>query len=98
MDETLIEAWANRRRFRETKEPPERGSGYRPEIAEPARNRAAERYFLVLAALAAATASAAFAYFFVKRWTRPSVSSNFCFPVKNGWQLDQISTRIMAPL
>ena len=24
--------------------------------------------------------------------TRPSVSTNFCFPVKNGWQAEHIST------
>ena len=30
-------------------------------------------------------------YFFVNRSTRPSVSSSFCLPVKNGWQLEQIS-------
>jgi hypothetical protein len=29
--------------------------------------------------------------FFVKRSTRPSVSISFCRPVKNGWQLEQIS-------
>ena len=29
--------------------------------------------------------------FFVKRSTRPSVSINFCRPVKNGWQAPQIS-------
>ena len=29
--------------------------------------------------------------FFVKRSTRPSVSSSFCRPVKNGWQFEQIS-------
>jgi hypothetical protein len=28
---------------------------------------------------------------FVKRSTRPSVSTSFCRPVKNGWQLLQIS-------
>src|SRR5581483_6240157 len=29
--------------------------------------------------------------FFVNRSTRPSVSISFCRPVKNGWQLEQIS-------
>src|SRR5947207_9680866 len=29
--------------------------------------------------------------FFVKRSTRPSVSMSFWRPVKNGWQLEQIS-------
>lgn len=29
--------------------------------------------------------------FFVNRVMRPSVSSNFCRPVKNGWQFEQIS-------
>jgi hypothetical protein len=31
------------------------------------------------------------AYFWRKRSTRPAVSTSFCFPVKNGWQLEQIS-------
>src|SRR5262247_969773 len=35
-----------------------------------------------------------FAYFFLNRSTRPSVSTIFCVPVKNGWQLEQISTLI----
>src|SRR5215470_9538878 len=38
------------------------------------------------------------AYFFWKRSTRPAVSTSFCLPVKNGWQLEQISTRSMFPL
>jgi hypothetical protein len=29
--------------------------------------------------------------FFWKRSTRPSLSTNFCLPVKKGWQLEQIS-------
>ena len=33
-----------------------------------------------------------FAYFFLKRSTRPAVSRSFCFPVKKGWHLLQIST------
>jgi len=40
----------------------------------------------------------ALAYFFWKRSTRPAVSTSFCLPVKNGWQLEQISTRNMSPL
>src|ERR1700732_5621542 len=39
----------------------------------------------------------AFSYFRRKRSTRPAVSTSFCLPVKNGWQLEQIS-RLMAPL
>jgi hypothetical protein len=31
------------------------------------------------------------AYFWRKRSTRPAVSTNFCLPVKNGWQFEQIS-------
>jgi hypothetical protein len=34
------------------------------------------------------------AYFFRNRSTRPSVSTIFCVPVKNGWQAAQISTRM----
>jgi hypothetical protein len=41
---------------------------------------------------AAAFSAAAFSYFLLKRSTRPAVSSSFCLPVKNGWQLEQIST------
>jgi hypothetical protein len=33
-------------------------------------------------------------YFFLNRSILPAVSRNFCFPVKKGWQLEQISTRI----
>src|SRR5207302_10994189 len=36
-------------------------------------------------------------YFFSNLSTRPAVSINFCRPVKNGWQDEQISTRI-SPL
>src|SRR6201993_193096 len=50
-------------------------------------------YFFAASALAAASA-----YFFVKRSTRPAVSISFCLPVKNGWQLEQISTRRVSPL
>jgi len=32
------------------------------------------------------------AYFWRNRSTRPAVSSSFCLPVKNGWQLAQTST------
>jgi hypothetical protein len=44
-----------------------------------------------------AASALARSYFLVKRSTRPSVSINFCRPVKNGWQFEQISTRI-SPL
>src|SRR3954452_21717540 len=33
----------------------------------------------------------AFAYFLLKRSMRPAVSISFCLPVKNGWQLEQMS-------
>jgi len=32
-------------------------------------------------------------YFFLNLSTRPPTSVNFCLPVKNGWQTEQISTR-----
>src|SRR3954463_11500472 len=32
--------------------------------------------------------------FLLNRSTRPAVSTNFCLPVKNGWQAAQISTAI----
>lgn len=35
-----------------------------------------------------------FAYFLRNRSTRPSLSTNFCLPVKKGWQAEQISTWI----
>src|SRR5262245_2935115 len=50
-----------------------------------------ESYFL------APDLAAASAYFFVKRSTRPAVSISFCLPVKNGWQLEQISTFSLSP-
>lgn len=31
-------------------------------------------------------------YFLINFSTLPAVSTNFCFPVKNGWQFEQIST------
>src|SRR6516164_6555590 len=43
-------------------------------------------------------AAGTLAYFFWKRSTRPAVSTSFCLPVKNGWQLEQISTRSISPL
>jgi len=46
---------------------------------------------------ASAFAAAAFlvpAYFLLKRSTRPATSRSRCLPVKNGWQLEQISRRI----
>src|SRR5205085_4306768 len=52
----------------------------------------ASGYFLAAPALEAASA-----YFLVKRSTRPAVSTSFCLPVKNGWQLEQISTRSISP-
>ncbi len=42
--------------------------------------------------------AAASAYLRWKRSTRPAVSISFCLPVKNGWQLEQISTRMSSPL
>src|SRR5437868_3257181 len=45
----------------------------------------------------AAAFSPGFAYFRRNRSTRPAVSTSLCLPVKNGWQLEQISTK-MSPL
>src|SRR6516162_90768 len=60
--------------------------------AGPCGSLACERdYFLPAAA-------GTLAYFFWKRSTRPAVSTSFCLPVKNGWQLEQISTRSILPL
>src|SRR2546423_5629971 len=39
-----------------------------------------------------------FAYFFLNRSTRPSVSMIFCVPVKNGWQFEHISTLMSPPV
>src|SRR5437016_1221327 len=56
------------------------------------------RYFLTASALAAsALAASALAYLRRNRSTRPAVSTSFCLPVKNGWQLEQIS-RLILPL
>src|SRR5260370_1385575 len=62
-----------------------------PSRRRPAKTRG---YFLAASALAASD----FAYLRRKRSTRPAVSTSFCLPVKNGWQLEQISTRSMSPL
>jgi hypothetical protein len=43
-----------------------------------------------------AEAQLSFPYFWRKRSTRPAVSTNFCLPVKNGWQLEQMSVWITA--
>src|SRR5580693_4905908 len=70
-------------------------TNYSGRIQRSARYRSAGGDFYFLAALALAAASA---YFFWKRSTRPAVSISFCLPVKKGWQLEQISTRIICPL
>ncbi len=60
------------------------------------RRATAGAYFL--AAPAAAGAAAVFwklyvpPNFLLNRSTRPAVSTNFCLPVKKGWQDEQIST------
>ncbi len=54
------------------------------------------RYFAVPAAASAFEESDC-AYLRRKRSTRPAVSIIFCLPVKNGWQLEQISMW-MSPL
>lgn len=36
------------------------------------------------------------AYFFLNLSTLPSVSISFCLPVKRGWHLLQMSTRIVS--
>lgn len=43
-----------------------------------------------------ANASYFILYFFLNLSTRPVVSTSLDFPVKNGWQLEQIST-LMSP-
>src|SRR6476620_11516581 len=56
------------------------------------------RYFLAASSFAASALLASdLAYLRRKRSTRPAVSTSFCLPVKNGWQLEQIS-RLMLPL
>ena len=46
------------------------------------------------AARLAAFSARCFLYFLSNLSTRPAVSISFCLPVKNGWQLEQISTRM----
>jgi hypothetical protein len=46
---------------------------------------------LVEAVAEAQAVASGFAYFWRKRSTRPAVSISFCLPVKNGWQLLQMS-------
>jgi len=36
------------------------------------------------------------AYFFINLSTLPAESTNFCFPVKNGWQFEQTSTLMLG--
>src|SRR5258706_8521830 len=48
--------------------------------------------FALSAFAPSAFAPSALAYFRRKRSMRPAVSTSFCLPVKNGWQLEQIST------
>src|SRR5271154_3542326 len=83
-----VRAWVSLRQSCAAKKSPElcaRGLlDFRSRASNPAR------YFFIAAALSA--------YFFVKRSTRPAVSTSFCLPVKNGWQFEQISTRICWPL
>src|SRR5207249_2653445 len=55
---------------------------------------AAASVFAASVFAASALASVDLAYFRRKRSTRPAVSTSFCLPVKNGWQLEQISTWI----
>jgi hypothetical protein len=55
--------------------------------------RATER---VGEALAKAQTAAFRLNFWLKRSTRPAVSSSFCLPVKNGWQLEQTSRWIAS--
>src|SRR5581483_9141666 len=56
--------------------------------------RSRQAYFF---AVSPALAGSFLAYLRRKRSMRPAVSSSFCLPVKNGWQLEQISTW-MSPL
>jgi hypothetical protein len=46
--------------------------------------------------VAEAQALALVPYFWRNRSTRPAVSMSFCLPVKNGWQLAQMSVWISA--
>jgi hypothetical protein len=55
--------------------------------------RAAQR---LVESIAEAQAPLFVAYFCRKRSTRPAVSISFCLPVKNGWQLEQMSVWISA--
>jgi hypothetical protein len=64
----------------------------RPRIGEVALDLARPRYRLG-DAVAEAQASF-FPYFWRKRSMRPAVSISFCLPVKNGWQLEQMSVWI----
>ena len=63
------------------------------------KRRLARGHWLLLASFSSFLSfkSLDFAIIFWKRSTRPSVSTSFWRPVKKGWQLEQISTR-MSPL
>ena len=60
----------------------------------------AENFYLAAAAAAGAGADFWKLYvppnFLLNRSRRPAVSTNFCLPVKNGWQALQISTAMRA--
>jgi hypothetical protein len=66
------------------------------------RTDASDYFFPAPAAAGAAAPPAVFwklyvpPNFLLNRSTRPAVSTNFCLPVKNGWQLLQMSTVSLA--
>ena len=63
-------------------------------------DRFRQAYFLPAAAAAGVPAVFWKLYvppnFLLNRSTRPAVSTNFCLPVKNGWQFAQMSTVNLA--
>jgi hypothetical protein len=56
------------------------------------RGAGASTFFLVVFAGFFPVATFVSPYFFMKRSTRPALSTNFCLPVKKGWQLEHISS------
>jgi hypothetical protein len=52
--------------------------------------------FVLHSALSSALYLSMWAYLRRKRSTRPAVSMSFCLPVKKGWHLEQISTRMLS--
>ena len=87
----VYSTWPSKRK------PPPRSEGLIPRTSVLIRVNPWQRSQFFAVSTGLAGAGAFFAYLRRKRSTRPAVSMSFCFPVKKGWQAEQIST-LMSPL